>query len=491
MGIPESQAASDTDSLELTLDEIVEAYEGMDLQPDELRAQHMLALSWGEGKLQEAGLELGERMFRLARRMVQLGGTDALDIILAMDGFQIAVDLLWETIETEMNGFKRIENPYAFFFIYGIWCLLRGRRESRTASRPPLPKSLDEVGGEPVEFSDMSSEMKAAYPHLASSGNFAPIRICVFPGCGNPETAIEAHSISKSNFLKPFANPDSKLWHVEYPPQPYPERTCWDTITAGEASRFTGLCIEHDSIFQPLDKSSSSECLESLELKTLMAARTSLYGYWQKLEVDYRSPVSSWYVLLVYGMRIMQGLRNSSGLWKANRPYAVPRDRLRQLRNDCLRIVEEEAWDEMEHRIFTFRGVSPRVVSSGVSAVYAEQGTLAPAFVNIFPTDEGMVAVISYIKKDGDRLDDRLNWLKQQPVVAQKKQLTWMGMYHWYNTFFTEGYYDSLHQKQKDRILELSMFHSWLPQDYVNEDGTPFKFRSTRFYEMMNFSFFG
>lgn len=226
----------------------------------------------------------------------------------------IFFDPIAEVISLEIHDAidgSNIDDPFGFFFASAI-LLFRADANLNTDRSPKDTKRLasDSTISEEtsIDQSDLSSKVKAIIPDLVSAGNYPSLRLCVFPGCKNPETAINAHSISKSNFIKPYVSTNNKIWHIATPKAPKVERPDFSLIEVSNASCFTGLCRDHDVIFHPLDNSTPSECLNSSRLLSLMTFRTALYGYWQCLDTDYRRPVFGWYAT-VRGNRI-NGLEN-------------------------------------------------------------------------------------------------------------------------------------------------------------------------------------
>lgn len=484
--MPEADIEDEKSPFAITIGEVAETYADLNLQSDELRAQYILGLSWGSSRLKTEGLLAESALLSIVCDLIRETDVRTIDLFSTRDEFNQALQRLAKIAIADLTTASKIDDPFSFFFACAAWWL-EGVPRPQNTIRSDSPQSIEEIeGGD--EVSEDTSTVRVVSVHTTKSGNYPPIRICVFPGCDTPEKAVRAHSISESNFLKPFTDNENEFWNIAYPDNIEVGRFVWNRITAAEASRFTGLCRYHDDIFQPLDTSTPTECLHSDKLLSLMAFRSVLHGYWKKLDVGYRTPLLGWHLLILAGATI-KGLRNhADGIWRSDSPYGMPRESLRLLRNECQKIVEEEAWENIEHHIFEFPGVSPKAISSGVSAVYEQQGIPTPAFVNIFPTDRGMVAVISHFKAGGIRLLKKLKWLKEQSQSEQKRQLTWMGMYHWYNTYFTDEYYKSLSKTQLKNIIDMAMVYSWLPGTF--NEGT-IRFQSARIYDGIRFSFFG
>ena len=361
-------------------------------------------------------------------------------------------------------------------------------RLSKDAKRLASDSTVSEKNS--IDQSDLPSKVKAIIPDLVSAGNYLSLRLCVFPGCQNPETAIKAHSISKSNFLKPYVSTSNKIWHITTLKAPKVGRPYFDSIEVSNASCFTGICEDHEAEFCPLDNSTPSKCLNSPKLLSIMIFRTALYGYWQCLDTDYRRPVFGWYAIVKEGHQINR-LENVGQTVRLPISIEVSRSHLRDLINVFWENIQKEQWEAIEHHIFKFPGISPRVISAGVSTIFSDQGIFTPASIHIFPYTDGMVAIISHTREGAGRLRDRLNWLRSIPKEEQKKILTWAAMHHWGNLYFIEQYYESLTERTKSHIIDMAMVFSWLPFGPGNPQGEPTISTSAAIYEKIQFSFFG
>lgn len=476
--------------------EIRETYHDLDLSPGELFKQHILALNWTIRKARERGMVKNVEILTVLLESVRKHKLSSLTTLLTEKNifFDPIAEVISLEIQDAIDGSK-INDPFEFFFASAI-LLFQADANPNTAYKNRSPKDAKRLSSDSIiaeeniiDQSDMSSEVKAIIPDLVSAGNYLSLRLCVFPGCQNPETAIKAHSISKSNFLKPYVSSNKKIWYIATPKAPKVGRPEFDSIEVSNASCFTGLCRDHDAIFHPLDNSKPLECLNSSRLLSLMTFRTALYGYWQCLDTDYRRPVFGWYAT-VRGNRI-NGLKHVKKTVRLPIPIEVSRDQLRDLANVFWENIQKEQWEAIEHHIFEFSGTGPRVISAGVSAIFADQGIFTPAFIHIFPNSSGMIAIVSHMKTGGDRLRNRLRWLRSISKEKQKKILTWAAMHHCRNLYFTEQYYESLTETTKSNIIDMAIVFGWLPTDPRNPQGEPTISTSAAIYEKIKFSFFG
>lgn len=489
----QGNSCNDESSEEDVFREIRETYHALDLSPDELCKQHILALNWTIRKARERGMVKNAEILTVLLEGVRKHKLPSLTTLLTEENifFDPMAEVISLEIRDAIDGI-RIDDPFGFFFASAILLFqadanLNTDRSPKDTKRLANDSTISEENS--IDQSNLPSKVKAIIPDLVSAGNYLSLRLCVFPECKNPETAIKAHSISKSNFIKPYVSTNNKIWHIATIKAPKVGRPDFDSIELSNASCFTGLCRDHDAIFHPLDNSTPSECLNSSRLLSLMTFRTALYGYWQCLDTDYRRPVFGWYAT-VKGNRI-NGLEHVKETVRLSIPVEVSRAQLRDLVNVFWENIQKEQWEAIKHHKFEFSGIRPRVVSAGVSAIFYGQGVLTPAFIHIFPNTDGMVAIISHAKKGADRLRDRLHWLRSIPKEEQKKILTWAAMHSWSNLYFIEQYYEFLTETTKSHIIDMALVFSWLPFELRNTQGEPTRFTSAAIYEKIKFSFFG
>ena len=400
----QDEFCSNDSSEEDILGEIRETYHALDLSPDELFKQHILALNWAIRKARERGMVKNAEILTVLLESVRKHKLSSLTTLLTEEN--IFFDPIAEVISLEIHDAidgSNIDDPFGFFFASAI-LLFQADANPNTGYKNISPKDAKRLESDStiseensIDQSDLSSKVKAIIPDLVSAGNYPSLRLCVFPGCKNPETAINAHSISKSNFIKPYVSTNNKIWYIATLKAPKVGRPDFDSIELSNASCFTGLCRDHDAIFHPLDNSTPSECLNSSRLLSLMIFRTALYGYWQCLDTDCRRPVFGWYAI-VRGHQINR-LENVRQIVRLPISIKVSRAQLRDLVNVFWENIQKEHWEAIEHHIFEFPGISPRAISAGVSTIFSDQGIFTPAFIHIFPNTDGMVAIISHTKK--------------------------------------------------------------------------------------------
>lgn len=132
----------------------------------------------------------------------------------------IFFDPIAEVISLEIHDAidgSNIDDPFGFFFTSAI-LLFQTDANPNTGYKNRSPKDAKRLESDStiseensIDQSDLSSKVKAIIPDLVSAGNYPSLRLCVFPGCKKPETAIKAHSISKSNFIKPYVSTNNEI----------------------------------------------------------------------------------------------------------------------------------------------------------------------------------------------------------------------------------------------------------------------------------------
>ena len=476
--------------------EMQEVYYALELSSDELYAQSILGLDWATRKAEDRGMLKNAAILANLRENARQCRLSSFDYLLLKEN--IFLDSLNEVIMHEIQDISagiKTNDPFAFFFAFAL-LILPAEKNLYTYQTNISLENTAEVAensvfseGNTLDSSVLPSDIKAILPDITSAGNYKSLRLCIFPGCQKPETAIKAHSISKSNFLNPYVSSNNMFWHITTPKAPKVGRLHFDSITPSNASCFTGLCQDHDAMFHPLDNSTLSKCLDSRKLLSFMIFRTALYGYWQRLDADYRIPVLGWNTT-VKGNRI-KGVKYAGTTNRPPIPHEVSRRQLRDLLDICRKKIEEEKWEDIEHHIFRFKGINPRVISAGVSAIFYKQGIPTPAFIHTFPHANSMIAIISHIKGDSNLLKNRLSWLKNRPESEQKKLLTWATMHHWNNLYFTEQYYEFLTESTKSHIIDMALVYSWLSSEFINNRGETVKMNSSTIFDKIAFSFFG
>lgn len=235
----QDEFCSNDSSEEDILGEIREAYHALDLSPDELFKQHILALNWTIRKAKERGMVRNAEILTVLLENVRKYNLSSL--INLLTEVNIFLDLITEVISLEIKDAvdgNKIDDPFGFFFASAI-LLFRADANLNTDRSPKDTKRLanDSTISEEnsIDQSDLSSKVKAIIPDLVSAGNYPSLRLCVFPGCKNPETAINAHSISKSNFIKPYVSTNNKIWYIATLKAPKVGRPDFDSIELSNA----------------------------------------------------------------------------------------------------------------------------------------------------------------------------------------------------------------------------------------------------------------
>lgn len=289
---------------------------------------------------------------------------------------------------------------------------------------------------------------------------------CLEPTGACEAEAINAHSIQNARVFDVLAQDGhllkSGLKHSDMLPTVQLER-----MGRNKASTFKGLCAEHDqAVFRPID----TQAFDAADVQHLflLAYRSVLYELHADLQAAVKLQLGFQAAVARGAVRgeipTPQGMLATSWLCNAIDCH----DYKRKFDHAYL----ASAFDAVEHQVLHFSGLPPTVAAStlfSLDDIEWPPDDVARVALNVFPDEDGTVAIFSYLREERPYAMQYLGRLLEAKDDYQRYLMSKLVLRHCENFVISPAYYDTWPGAKREAVQDFFK-RTLLNNDHEYED---------------------